>query len=660
MLMVADSYSMFHFADTNLNSPIFFHFLQAQSVQQQQVQQQQQQQQTSNAADDDLIKLQIEQERHNRMLQMVQADRQERAMLANQEAMMKKQRKDLKKGGPEQLVGTMGGLPLVDPASVGLNDAVKTMFQQFPHANPLAGVASAGGFPNASSLLTNAASQFANAATKIPGLNHHPSPLQNGLLNNNLLGGGLVAGGAGDGVGVNGAVEHQHLHQKLGSARGAAIVPCRARGMPVDHNFKTAYFVIPDGIEHGDELMCSYPACRQAGVKFRYCLHCKVPVAKRNFRNRHRHGVPGGDGAEEVEESDSEEEEAATKTGEDGVAACGNEICQPVDDEDYMKGVKKEHILIIPGTEPDQPTAFKKKKKKKSVRVPCRARGMPMAHNFKTAYFIIPPTIEHGDELLCSFPSCRSAGAKFRYCLHCKVPVAKRNFRNRHKHGNLGGFDKKKSASGGNLKTPETPDAKSGEAKVPELPKLDGGEKPAAVDVAQSSEESKPEAKAEATKSEEAADAPSASNGTVNISSTQDVGKVQEWVQLMENKPDPSDKQAMAVWMMSLMNATSGGDGIPAPAAADVDAPAADVEDKKPAAKTEAEIAPVDALATTVAEEADKSSTAEEEGSANSSDSGVAKRESTEEKNEEDASSTTSSGSSQPPKKKFKQEYEEV
>ena len=279
-----------------------------------------------------------------------------------------------------------------------------------------------------------------------------------------------------------------------------------------------------------------------------------------------------------------------------------------------------------------------------------------MAHNFKTAYFIIPPTIEHGDELLCSFPSCRSAGAKFRYCLHCKVPVAKRNFRNRHKHGNLGGFDKKKSASSGNLKTPEaerTPEAaKSGEeAKMPEVPTMDGGEKPAAVDGAESSE-SKPEAKADAAKSDEAA---ASANGTVSISSTQDAGKVQEWVQLMENKPDPSDKQAMAVWMMSLMNAT-GGDGGAAPPAAAVEAV---VEDKKPAAKTEieAEIAPVDALAATVAE-ADKSSTAEEEGSANSSDSGVAKREA-EERNEEDASST-SSASSQPPKKKFKQEYEEV
>ena len=69
---------------------------------------------------------------------------------------------------------------------------------------------------------------------------------------------GIGSAGVGDGgLGLVSNVDgHQHLHQKLSTARGAAIVPCRARGMPVDHNFKTAYFVIPDGIEHGDELMC--------------------------------------------------------------------------------------------------------------------------------------------------------------------------------------------------------------------------------------------------------------------------------------------------------------------------------------------------------------------------------------------------------------------
>jgi hypothetical protein len=40
---------------------------------------------------------------------------------------------------------------------------------------------------------------------------------------------------------------------------------------------------------HGTELYCSYFACRNAGIKFRYCVYCKLPVAKRNFAKRHRH-----------------------------------------------------------------------------------------------------------------------------------------------------------------------------------------------------------------------------------------------------------------------------------------------------------------------------------------------------------------------------------
>lgn len=90
---------------------------------------------------------------------------------------------------------------------------------------------------------------------------------------------------------------------------GSVVVPCRARGMPMDHNFKTAYFVIPENVEHGEELICSYFACRNAGIKFRYCTHCKVPVAKRNFRKRHKHGKSssGNDGEEDEDVEDEEE-----------------------------------------------------------------------------------------------------------------------------------------------------------------------------------------------------------------------------------------------------------------------------------------------------------------------------------------------------------------
>jgi hypothetical protein len=60
-------------------------------------------------------------------------------------------------------------------------------------------------------------------------------------------------------------------------------------------------------VKHGEELICSYFACRNAGIKFRYCSHCKVPVAKRNFRKRHKHGgeiVAGEDSGDEDDPKD--------------------------------------------------------------------------------------------------------------------------------------------------------------------------------------------------------------------------------------------------------------------------------------------------------------------------------------------------------------------
>lgn len=362
------------------------------------------------------------------------------------------------------------------------------------------------------------------------------------------------------------------LHNSVGvTSQGAVIVPCRARGMPVDHNFKTAYFVIPDGIEHGDELVCSYPSCRQAGVKFRYCLHCKVPVAKRNFRNRHRHGVPGGDGGSvtgEDDESISSVEEGTAEESDGKIAAATANPAESLkndddDDDDDYKGVKKEHLIIIPGVEK---TTDEKKKKRKKKRVPCRARGMPMAHNFKTAYFNIPEGIQHGDELECSFPACRSAGAKFRYCLHCKVPVAKRNFRNRHKHGNMG--DRKRGPPGALKEAGIVP---------PALPSVDGVCLPV-TDIQNDSEkkantleiEGEGDLKPSSVPQQDPVDAAPKNDSVSTLTLTgEDATRVQSWVSLLESKPDPNNKEAMTEWMMKVMNASGGGN---AAAAAPVDA----------------------------------------------------------------------------------------
>ncbi|KAG7355605.1 hypothetical protein IV203_000291 [Nitzschia inconspicua] len=70
---------------------------------------------------------------------------------------------------------------------------------------------------------------------------------------------------------------------------GTLKIPCRARGMSLDHNPLTAFFLVPRTIQHGEEVICSHAACRKAGVKFRYCSFCETPVAKRNFGRRHSH-----------------------------------------------------------------------------------------------------------------------------------------------------------------------------------------------------------------------------------------------------------------------------------------------------------------------------------------------------------------------------------
>lgn len=104
--------------------------------------------------------------------------------------------------------------------------------------------------------------------------------------------------------------------EELRKTPGTVIVPCRARGMPMDHNFKTAYFVISEDAKHGEDLVCSYFACRNGGVKFRYCAHCMAPVAKRNFCRRHDHGMSAKGELKDEDEDDASMEGNESKTHE--------------------------------------------------------------------------------------------------------------------------------------------------------------------------------------------------------------------------------------------------------------------------------------------------------------------------------------------------------
>lgn len=71
--------------------------------------------------------------------------------------------------------------------------------------------------------------------------------------------------------------------------------------------------------------MCSYFACRNGGVKFRYCAHCMAPVAKRNFCRRHDHGL-----SKSGETNDEDSELSADKTES---SAPKDMICKKVPEE---------------------------------------------------------------------------------------------------------------------------------------------------------------------------------------------------------------------------------------------------------------------------------------------------------------------------------------
>jgi hypothetical protein len=79
-------------------------------------------------------------------------------------------------------------------------------------------------------------------------------------------------------------------------------------------------------------------ACRNAGVKFRYCSHCKAPVAKRNFRRRHNHGYSNQEDLHAHEDSEAED----MRTG--------------ADDERKMNGPQSKKIktanVVPPETNP--------------------------------------------------------------------------------------------------------------------------------------------------------------------------------------------------------------------------------------------------------------------------------------------------------------------
>ncbi len=144
-------------------------------------------------------------------------------------------------------------------------------------------------------------------------------------------------------------------------------VACRARGreLPADHNSSTAYVVIPEGVKHGDELLCSHPACR-ISRKFLYCQHCKVPITKPNF-SRHRHGEE----LEKISNDNQKDDGNVMSAGEDSMhrgeqksSTKGDIICRPVGNAQEEKKKKektktkatKTNQSYTANTEPNKPS----------------------------------------------------------------------------------------------------------------------------------------------------------------------------------------------------------------------------------------------------------------------------------------------------------------
>jgi hypothetical protein len=261
---------------------------------------------------------------------------------------------------------------------------------------------------------------------------------------------------------------------------------------------QTAHFKIPTDVKHGQELFCSYPACRDGGVKFCYCMHCRIPVAKRNFRIRHHHCDLAPPAPVQVETHRSTTP-VSVATGSTApatapaplpstttTAATQNQLANLILQSslsqqlapppnsttaqantsrlDFLRelcfrSLSPGTLLPCPATNTmvaqlcppvatvrnvsnssvatilnGIPPTTANQTETSTVTLPCRARGMPDDHQFQKAHFVIPSDIQHGDELICSYPACRDAGVKFCFCTHCRIPVAKRNFRIRHNH----------------------------------------------------------------------------------------------------------------------------------------------------------------------------------------------------------------------------------
>jgi len=149
--------------------------------------------------------------------------------------------------------------------------------------------------------------------------------------------------------------------------RGSRIIPCRARAMPMDHSSNTAFFEIPPGIRHGTELICSYPSCRNGGVKFLYCLYCDAPVSRRTFKTQHAHQDQQKEKLPSVPVSSSTgsiaskkrpaQEDAASPSNHDNMAGSSRSAQEASDPSRKRRALKSKEETSIVGVPNEAPLA---------------------------------------------------------------------------------------------------------------------------------------------------------------------------------------------------------------------------------------------------------------------------------------------------------------
>lgn len=150
---------------------------------------------------------------------------------------------------------------------------------------------------------------------------------------------------------------------------------------------------------------------------------CAIPVSKRNFVNRHGHGLVRS--AKEVKARVDQLKGMSMDSPVMTCYPCGFSNLQAL-----RNGLVAQHHgvhntplqLSLPVSEimslNDDCESQQKGIAGSWRRYPCRARCMPKDHNSATAYFEIPHDAPHGMSLSCSMTKCRgqSGGPRFRYC----------------------------------------------------------------------------------------------------------------------------------------------------------------------------------------------------------------------------------------------------